>query len=150
MNIKKDAKNRLNPDHNSGNASCTTNEWPRLPRPAPTLSGGGKQNKIRKKYPQSSPRKNKPTRNTPSRKKHDPKTRKTSGSRPPIVQENVKKKKIECCRGVKVSYPRRRLEIRLHCAGPPVQTGQPREIAFTENLVQLSPMSCSAPEKEEA
>ena len=41
---------------------------------------------------------------------------------PPKVQENVKKKNIECSREAKISYPRQRLEIRLRYAGPPVQT----------------------------
>ena len=60
--ITEDVKNNLNPDHNSGNASCVTNEWPDYPYQP--LSGEGRQDKIRKNHPQPCPRKNKQTRHT--------------------------------------------------------------------------------------
>ena len=90
----------------------------RLPKPAPTLSGGGRQDKVRKPRRQPSPReKNRdtPSRRTPTRK---------LGKRQKVEDNPSKSRKAATkkYREPRISYPRLRLEVHLRYVGPPVQT----------------------------
>ena len=93
--------------------------------PTPTLSGGvGRTITTRKPSPtqpkNSKKHRNIPRRKTPTRKLGNRK--KKMENQPPKSRETARKKNIECSREVKISCPRRRLEIHLRYARHPVQT----------------------------